>query len=46
MRRLDGITSAVDVNWGKPGRWRGTERPGVAESRTAPGDWTAAVTFR
>ena len=32
IRRLDGITNAVDMNLANFGRWRGTERPGVMQS--------------
>ena len=33
MKWLDGITDAVDMNLGKFGRWWGTGRPGVLQSR-------------
>ena len=32
MKWLDGITASVDMNLGKPGRWRGTRKPGVLQS--------------
>ena len=45
MRWLDGTISSMDINLGKLGRWRRTEKPdvlhGIAKSQTRPSNWTA-----